>query len=248
MERAILHFSGGKDSTAMLYWLRDLVDQFDVMTCDTGLILQEVRDHIQRCCADVGAKLIVIHPPEPILEYHKRVGLPSDVVPVETTYEAQELMHIPVKQKLQSYLTCCYNMIMKPLDDATRDLGYNVVLRGSKKADARVGVEDGFVSNGVLYLSPIWDWSHKDVLTFLSENRITLPPHYRDFADSLDCAICTGHLRHCGVERIRYIRRHQQSIWPELLDRLTRVQSVLSDQHRGTVRIIKAGLKDGGIC
>lgn len=240
-----MHFSGGKDSTAMLYFLRDLLNRVDVMFCDTGKILPEVLDHVYRTCETLKARLIVVHPEEDIDAYHTRIGFPVDLVPVEMTAEARDLMHVQVKQPLQSYLTCCYNMIMKPLDDNSRALGYNVILRGSKQSDARVGVSDGFIHDGVTYFSPLWDWTHEEVFEFLRENKVSLPLHYKFFSDSLDCYHCTGHMHHYGAQRIAFVRKYHPDKWPILEDRLRIVSAILDHENDLVHFAMMDGMRDG---
>jgi len=239
-----MYFSGGKDSTAMLYYLDDLLDQIDVAFCDTGAILPEVLEHIHETCWRLKARLSVVRPPQDIREFHREKGLPADIVPFERTVEYRDYMHAPVENPIQSYFSCCYQMIMKPLDDYSRENGYNLVIRGSKKCDERVGAPDGFVHNGVTYLSPLWDWSHEDVFAYLKQRGVSLPPHYRLFPDSLDCFICTGHLKHYGLERLEFIKKHHPDKWPELFDNLCKVDRAVTEEYADFRYAVVEGIKD----
>lgn len=245
IEKAILQFSGGKDSTALMYYLDDLLDRIDVVFCDTGLILPEVLDHIHGTCDRLNARLTIIHPPEDIREFHKREGLPSDIVPYEQTVHFRETMYAHVETPIQTYVNCCYKMIMQPVDLFVRNNGYNTVIRGSKKCDARVGVPDGFSYDGVTYLSPIWDWSHEEVFAYLKQRGVELPPHYRYFPDSLDCYLCTGHLKHYGLERIEFIKKFHPDKWPELYERLLKVGSAVENEFHQFEYTVTEGTKNG---
>jgi 7-cyano-7-deazaguanine synthase in queuosine biosynthesis len=143
-ERAILEFSGGKDSTALLYLARPWLDRIVVYFADPGVTYPHVVEHVHRTCEALGAKLEVIKPPVTIEEWHEAEGLPSDIVPVESTAEMAWMMKDKAPQKLQPYTRCCAAMIWLPLQNAIKASGIKTVLRGSKACDARVGVADGY--------------------------------------------------------------------------------------------------------
>jgi phosphoadenosine phosphosulfate reductase len=227
-QKAILQFSGGKDSAAVLHLLRHHVDHFTVVWCDTGKILPEIEDFIRGLCEKLGAKLEVIRPAIPLEEYHAQYGLPADIVPLESTVWFERKMHASVEQRLQSYADCCAAMIWLPFVEYIKEKEITVVIRGSKKADARVGVPNLHEENGVTYWSPIWDWSHEDVMEYLRRNNVRLPPHYDFFWDSLDCWTCTGHLKHCGAGRLAYVKEFHPDKWPELKRRIHKVNNEIA--------------------
>ncbi len=112
----------------------------------------------------------------------------------------------------------------------TRDNGIDLVLRGSKKCDHRVGVGPSVEVEGITYESPLWDWSDDDVYVYLKEQGAELPEHYPEINDSLDCWICTAHLAHHGDQKMKYIRENYPEFWPIVSERLGRVRKVLSDE------------------
>jgi 3'-phosphoadenosine 5'-phosphosulfate sulfotransferase (PAPS reductase)/FAD synthetase len=118
------------------------------------------------------------------------------------------------------------------LQEAIRESGLKVVLRGSKKTDERVGVPNGHVENGIEYRSPLWDWTHSRVLAYLRDEGIELPMHYRTVLDSMDCWLCTGYLgpQYHGKERLEFIREHYPDLWPHLVARLRRVRAALTEE------------------
>ena len=84
-ERAALQFSGGKDSTALLYLARPYLDRITVYFAETGAVFSHVRRHVEETCDALGARLKVVLPPRPVQEHIDAQGLPSDLVPVEAT-------------------------------------------------------------------------------------------------------------------------------------------------------------------
>ena len=222
-ETAALQFSGGKDSTALLYLARPYLDRITVLFGDTGAVYPHVREHVERTCEKLGATLCIVCPPESVHGYTERVGLPADIVPVE----ASDLVPVNGGVRLQPYTRCCAAMIWLPMQDAICELGVNVVLRGSKACDARVGVSDGHVEDGITYRSPLWHWSDADVMAYLKRQGADLPKHYPEVPDSFDCWICSAHLPHHGAAKLRWTREHYPEFYAITADRIRKVRETL---------------------
>jgi phosphoadenosine phosphosulfate reductase len=237
----VVQFSGGKDSTALLYLMRPQLDRVTVLFGDTGAVYPHVRAFVEETCRRLGARLEIVRPEMPVGAYTEQFGLPADIVPVEALAEMAPYLKEKPKQLLRPYLACCKAMIFDPMQAAIREMGATTVYRGSRKADARVGVPDGFVEDGITYLSPLWHWSDADVMAYLKREGVTLPAHYESVPDSLDCWLCTGHLARHGAAKMQWTRENYADLWPELSDRLRRVEAVLED-HVGR---IAAALDEG---
>lgn len=229
-ETAALQFSGGKDSTALLYLARPHLDRITVFFGDTGAVYPHVREFVHDTCRKLGARLKVVRPLLPVDAYTAINGLPSDIVPIETMPQMAAMLREKPKQLLQGYLSCCSAMIFEPMQRAVQERGETIVLRGSKKSDARVGVADRHTEDGIEYRSPLWDWSDADVMAYLKREGATLPAHYAEVNDSLDCYLCSAHLAHHGAEKIRWTREHYPDLYPILADRVRRVRQALLDE------------------
>lgn len=230
-EKAALQFSGGKDSTALLYKARPWLSQITVFFCDPGATLPHVEKYIYETCSKLGAKLEIVRPRFTVQEYIEKTGQPSEIVPVERTYQFREFMHAP-KPMIQSMWQCCSFNYFLPLQAAIQEHGFKIVLRGSKKYDERVGVPNGYVENGVEYRSPLWNWTHQDVMDYLTREKVELPIHYKTVHDSMDCWVCTAYLgpQYHGKQRLEFIRDNYPELWPDLLRRIRHVRSALTDE------------------
>lgn len=248
-DRAVLQFSGGKDSTALMHVARPWLDRIRVVFCDPGHTLPHVLAHVHATCRALGVKLDLIEHDEKIEAFHERVGLPSDIVPAWSAPDAAWIVSAGVPQRLQSPVNCCGRRLYDPMTAYIRDSGTTLVLRGSKKADIRVGVPDGHVEDGVEYRSPLWGWTDEDVYRFHREHGIAIPAHYAAGAaggvnDSLDCWSCTGHLTFgTGAGRIRYVREHYPELWPELYRRLGAVRGAIAAEQARMDAAILGGLE-----
>lgn len=209
--RAILQFSGGKDSTALLYQARPWLDRIEVVHVDTGAEFPHMAAHVRETCDRLGVKLTVLRSNS--AEWVATHGLPADIVPVERAEVAPYIAD--TSPRLVNYMSCCFENLMRPMHEYVEASGHTLILRGSKKADTRVGVPSGFTFNGIEYRSPLWDWSDAEVFAYLDGEGVELPDQYAaGVNDGLDCWFCPAHLKHHGEEKLTYIKRNHPSLWP----------------------------------
>jgi len=231
-DKAVLQFSGGKDSTALLYLCRPLLNKITVFFSDTGAVYPHVVEFVHETCAKLGAELRVVKPPISVKDYTEREGLPADIVPIEAMREVQWTQKDKAPVLVQSYLKCCSAMIFEPMQRAVKESGAKIILRGSKKADSRVGVPDGYVEEGITYLSPLWNWSDADVFAYLDREGVALPKHYPEIPDSLDCWLCTGHLLRHGAAKIKWTKENCPDLWPELARRVRALRDTVDAERQ----------------
>jgi phosphoadenosine phosphosulfate reductase len=229
-----IQFSGGKASLAVLYLCRPILDRATVYFGDTGIVYPHMVEFVHRTCAKLGAKLKVISPPMPIEKWQAERGLPSDLLPIEATWEMAALKgpnHSP--QKLQTIFSCCGHMLWMPIHNAMIEDGIQVIIRGSKASDHHVTTPDRHVDErGVLYSNPIWKWTDDEVFAFLKKVGAEIPDHYTVTNNSFDCILCTAFLNSPGAsERLKYTKLKYPDVWPELRRRLNVVREVIDSER-----------------
>lgn len=235
-DRAMLEFSGGKDSLAALYLARPYLDRITVLFADTGGTFPHVVEFVKDTCSDLGATLQIVEPQMPAPQFTELYGLPSDMVPAWATAEMAWTLKDRPKRLLQAPMTCCMTMLLLPLSRTVIASGVKLVIRGAKKADKRVGVPPGTLDQyGIEYQSPIWEWTDDDVFAYLKAEGATLADHYNSGVnDSLDCWMCTGHMPYGDAGRkLDYTKKNYPELWPEVQRRLRAVHdTVKAEQAR----------------
>jgi 3'-phosphoadenosine 5'-phosphosulfate sulfotransferase (PAPS reductase)/FAD synthetase len=224
-----LQYSGGKDSLACLHMFRNDPDVV-VVHVDTGSTFPHVSRFVRASVAAFGMKLHVAGPEISCRAWQDANGLPADVVPWDNTPQmrgatGREAAIVP-------YATCCTVNRWQPMERAIKELGADTVIRGSKACESKVSVPDGFVADGVTYLSPLWDWSEEDVFAYLRNHGVALPPQYAEGGDSLDCWCCTAYLKDHGRARFDYLKRHYPNLYAEASRRLGAVREAVTDATR----------------
>lgn len=215
MRTVALELSGGKDSVACLYLLRDRLDDVTVYWLNTGDNYPETLAVIASC------RSIIPHFVEvrsDVSAWRNRHGLPSDVVPMTGGH-----VHLPLADGelrfVDSY-TCCAHNIMNPLHARVVADGNTTIIRGQRDSDEHKSpLRDGDVLDGIKFEFPIQDWSDDEVLTYLKKVAAPIHPAYATGKHGADCQRCTGWWKHSNPE---LLAKH-----PSTLQYITEVHKVV---------------------
>lgn len=226
--KALLQFSGGKDSLAVLHMCRPWADRITVVFGDTGDMFPHVVEFVRTTCASWGFPLEIVKPEVLADEYIAQCGLPVDVLPVWSHREAAN--YLPEDRKplvfLQTSFECCSTLLWKPVQDFVLSRDETLVLRGSKGTDKHVSAPDGTVELCTEYVSPLWEWTDGEVFKYLRDNNVELPLQYNHGCiHSLDCAKCTAWGdTNSERQRVEFTRGFYPRIYESLRDRIIAVR------------------------
>lgn len=155
-------------------------------------------------------------------------GLPSDLVPINRTRFAANFNGFK-GEKIQSYLGCCYENIIQPLNQAIVGHGITHLIRGERNDEKlKSTAKDGDTFNGITYLHPIETWTTKQVFDYLSEH-MEIPEHLRINHSSLDCYDCTAYVNE-SKDRIEYTEKYHPVFFAKYEYRMSRLKDALNKE------------------
>lgn len=198
-ENIALELSGGKDSVAVLYLLKEELHRITVYFMDTGDCSPETYDVIFKCkqlCHHF------VHINGGVRKWRRQHGMPFVVVPSSgiNVHLAQD----PDELQVVDQYTCCAENIMIPLHDRVLMDSNSLIIRGQKLSDGyKSPVRSGDVVDGVEFLFPLENKTDEEVMQYLKEVNAPVNHLYKHGHSLADCLGCTGwldHISHPSVE------------------------------------------------
>ena len=233
-QRPALHFSGGKDSLACLYLLRDQVEGgLPVYWLNSGETCPETLETIEAVRPWI-ANFIEVR--TDVAAWRAKHGNPTDLMPQSCT--PLGLAYGLGRMPLVGRFDCCTANRMLPMHQRMLDDGVDAVVRGTKIADTGRLPADGATDTYAVLL-PIKDWSHGDVFRYLQSVGAPFNRVYENFknASTLDCVGCTAvwddgkaaYFRAHNRGRLTEYRASLQAIRGELLRHLDALDNELQE-------------------
>jgi phosphoadenosine phosphosulfate reductase len=215
-----LAFSGGKDSLACWYLYKD--QNPIVFWANTGKAYPETVDLVNKIKNEAVEFIEVVSDQKGQIA---AFGLPSDIVPVDNTFDGMQLTgKKPVM--VQSYLNCCYENKAKPLMEAAKKRGITQMIRGQRLDESHKSTaKHGSIVDGIMFIQPIETWSKEQVFAFL-RTQGELPEHYAIEHSSLDCYDCTAYLSH-SADRVAYTKEKHPKLYEEYKISMEKLKSAV---------------------
>lgn len=228
-KKPALHLSGGKDSLACLYLLKDQLENIVVYFLNTG-----------DSCPETLAVIESVKPWIPnfvevatdVKKWRDDYGYPSDLVPAKTHWIGVE--YGLSAYKLVNRFDCCWNNRMKPMHDRMVSDGVDVVIRGTKVSDTgKVPAEGATEYYDVLL--PIVNWSHKEVFSYLE--KVGAPKNivydYFESSSAPECFGCTAWWGDGKAEYLKNLHPEQYTIYrADLFSIASSISSHMSDLYK----------------
>ena len=219
--RGALHFSGGKDSLALVYLLRPQWHRVTLYHVDAGDLLPEVREIVDRVEAMVPDFRRIATDAR---AWTEAVGLPSDLVP--TTSTPMGLSIGASERRIVDRFDCCAVNLMVPMHQRMIADGVKLVIRGTKRADlARLPVESGDTGSGYELWLPLQEWSHEDVFTYLRSVGAPICRVYEHRVNAPECATCPAWW---NEGRAAYLRKHHPDLYGVYRTRISAVAAEIA--------------------
>lgn len=222
-ETAVLMFSGGRDSTAVLELAKPFLDRIIVAWVNTGAAHPETIRQM-----GVARRWIphFLEIPSNVQAHIAANGYPVDVLPLRFTPIGRALeSDAPPKLKLQAFSSCCQANIWQPAWDVVKELGATLVIRGERAAEARKGpARTGMVEESIEMLQPIFHWSDAEVMLYLLETGAFVSESYAFHGKGLECWCCSA-FWHESKGHLEYLKEYEPYLHDELTHRLREIRA-----------------------
>lgn len=229
-EKAMLLFSGGKDSIALLDVMRPYIDRIVVLWVNPGAALPETIKQMEKV-RDSVPDFRVLHGNQPADV--ERNGFPSDIVPVEYSID-RAIVEGSKEFLVRPWHQCCSTNLWQVLLDGMQKIksseGISLVIRGQKNADPVVPkARSGEIHGGFEIWHPLESWTDEEVYAYVSEKGLELPESYQHFGSSLDCWSCTAHVKD-NAGKIGYLEKFHPEKATELRRRVSLIHEAAKAQ------------------
>jgi 3'-phosphoadenosine 5'-phosphosulfate sulfotransferase (PAPS reductase)/FAD synthetase len=156
--RHILSLSGGKDSTALAFYMRDRIPEMEYVFCDTGEELQETYDYLEKLKAMLDKPIEILNPDRPFRHY---LDVYRGVLPDPRTRWCTRMLKLkPFERYVGDGPVYLYVGIRA--DEPHRS--------GYISTKPNITTRLPFVEDGIRY---------KDVMRILADSCLGLPEYYR---------------------------------------------------------------------
>lgn len=220
-EKIALSFSGGKDSLACVYLLRDQLDRITIYHNDTGDLLPEVMEVVEHVKAFAPH---FVHVRGDVNAWIAEHGLPTDLLP----HGAHDVGRAMGEHQLRlvARYDCCYQNLMRPLFDRVVADGNTLLIRGTKAVDMkRLPLRSGESGGGIELFYPLQDWSHDAVFDYLRSVGAPICRVYDHVTNSPECARCSAWW---SESRAAYLKRYHPAAFADYRQRLLAVTFEIS--------------------
>lgn len=209
-ERIAFQFSGGKDSTATLFYLRKYWHRMTVYFCESGDSMPETIAVVDQVAA-LLPRFVVIQ--GRVKEVRAEFGNPTDLLPWTSSHAAHVLNtgYTPI---MQDRVACCFRSVMEPMHNRMVADEITLVIRGQKDSDTHKGpLRSGMVSSGIEFFYPLQDWTDEQCFAFMRENGVEPQRFYQEgITHSGDCISCTAW---CEDDRASYLKKYYPLVFQD---------------------------------
>ena len=228
---AVLFFSAGKDSLALLLLMQPYWDRITVVWSNPGNPHAETSAYMGRI-RELVPHFAEVRGDQP--EWIKRNGWPVDVVPVTASLEGAIGAGTP-PVPMVSFMRCCSANLWDPMRRYIAANPASLVIMGQRQGESlRNRMRDAEVSviDGVTYWQPLHLWTADQVVTYIESKGWDMPPFYDVGAESsADCWNCTAYLDH-NRSRLRWMQRERPEMFAEIRPVLDALRARVNEHGR----------------
>lgn len=182
--KAVVAFSGGKDSALVLYLVRQLDPTVAVIFNNTGVEYPETVRYVHELATTWDLNLIETKPKKPFWKCAEEYGFPEGT-----------------KHGKHKSPRCCYYLKEKPMLDQIRVHGWEAIFDGITLVESWVRMFNAR-DKGTCYfhkhwkvqrVHPILYWTEEEVFAFIKSEGIPNNPLYSQGLNRVGCMTCTAY-------------------------------------------------------
>jgi len=200
-ENKIVLFSGGKDSTVVLHLVRQHYDDTRALFIHTTCAVPSLLDHVKQVCELIDVPLDTIRPRKNFWKLLEKWGSP--------TIRKRWCLRVMKMEPLREYLKSLKGS--RVLFDGRRATESWMRRRFFEKWGCSVSIHTRFK---VFVVSPIWDWTDRQVREYIKKYNLPISPHYATLGAGGDC-VCPAFKTRKFYERLRV---HYPNIFMKMVE------------------------------
>lgn len=221
-ERIALSVSGGKDSLAVAYLLRNEAHRITAYHLSTGDLLPEVEAIVEHVRGMYPHFVTVQTDSMAWIDAH---GLPSDLIP-HSQHPIGRMMG-EAETVLVARYDCCGANLMGPLYDRIKADGNTLLIRGTKRVDMNhLPIASGESQDDMDVWYPLQEWSNDAVFDYLRAVGAPICRVYEHVTNAPECARCSAWW---GEKRAVYLQQYHPALYADYRQRM---QLVLRELQR----------------
>jgi len=229
-QKVALSWSGGKDSTAVLFYLQPFWPLMTIYWLNTGdgpAETMELAEKVRRLVPNF------VEITSDSLSDMNENGYPFEAVPESLTYASYLASGVKPPIVVRPRLECCWKNIMQPCMTRIVEDGNTLVIRGQKEGDPLRNhlLKSGDVKDDIEFLFPIDDESDTSILEWLRQHHPEFVHVAYDLGDRglTDCIHCTADYGDGDGIRNRY---------PSIADERLRLRRYVAHELIAVVRLV----------
>jgi phosphoadenosine phosphosulfate reductase len=192
-DKVAIAWSGGKDSTLVLYLCLQANPEVPVVFNNTGVEYPETVEFIADLEQKWTLNLLITHPEKTYWECMDEYGFPQG------TKWRESQRNVALGRKGNS-ARCCYWLKEKPMLLVIRQNGYLGYFSGETAIESRLrmfaalkGTCLHLKKEGICKIKPILWWTESEVWDFIHKENLPINPIYNRGADRVGCMPCTAY-------------------------------------------------------
>jgi len=136
--------------------------------------------------------------------------------------------------------SCCGSNLMAPMHARMIEDGVTLVIRGTKRSDARkLPIENGDTGLGYHLWLPILSWSDDDVFAYLREVGAPICRVYEHKVQAPECATCPAWW---NEGRAAYLKKHHPGLFAQYREKLSAVAREI-EPHVAALQVERSGVE-----